>query len=65
MQAGLLNLTSATAAGIPGGANGINNIAGTRAPELIAVLQVDQVGVCSRRHLQRITIPLATMVPQS
>ena len=42
VQAGLLNLTGATAAGMLGGANGLNNIAGTRAPELIAVLKVDQ-----------------------
>ena len=35
MQSGVLNLTGATAAGMLGGANGINNIAGTRAPELI------------------------------
>ena len=42
VQSGVLNLTGATAAGMLGGANGLNNIAGTRAPELIAVLQVDQ-----------------------
>jgi porin-like protein len=41
-QAGLLNLTGATAAGMLGGANGLNNIAGTRAPDLIAVLKADQ-----------------------
>ncbi len=42
MQSGLLNLTGATAAGMLGGTNGLNNIAGTRAPDLIAVLQIDQ-----------------------
>jgi hypothetical protein len=42
MQSGLLNLTGATASGMLGGTNGLNNIAGTRAPDLIAVLQVDQ-----------------------
>jgi porin-like protein len=42
MQAGLPNLTGATAAGMLGGSNGSNNIAGTRAPDLIAALQIDQ-----------------------
>jgi Porin subfamily len=42
MQAGLQNLTGATAAGMLGGANGANNFAGTRVPDLIAALQVDQ-----------------------
>jgi hypothetical protein len=42
VQAGVLNLTNATAAGMLGGTNGANNIAGTRAPDLIAVLKVDQ-----------------------
>ena len=42
MQAGLLNLTSATAAGMLSGSNGLDNIAGTRAPELIAALEIDQ-----------------------
>jgi porin-like protein len=42
MQAGLLNLTGATAAGMLGGSNGVNNIAGTRAPDLIAAFEVDQ-----------------------
>jgi hypothetical protein len=42
MQGGLLNLTGATAAGMLSGANGISNIAGTRAPELIAALEIDQ-----------------------
>jgi hypothetical protein len=42
MQSGLLNLTGATASGMLGGTNGLNNLAGTRAPDLIAVLQVDQ-----------------------
>ena len=39
MQSGVLNLTGATAAGMLGGANGINNIAGTRAPDLIGSAQ--------------------------
>ena len=42
MQSGVLNLTGATAAGMLGGANGLNNLAGTRAPDLIGVLKVDQ-----------------------
>jgi hypothetical protein len=42
VQSGVLNLTGATAPGMLGGANGNNNIAGTRAPELIGVLKVDQ-----------------------
>ena len=41
-QSGVLNLTGATAAGMLGGANGLNNLAGTRAPDLIGVLKVDQ-----------------------
>ncbi|MBR1297373.1 porin [Bradyrhizobium sp. AUGA SZCCT0042] len=41
-QAGVLNLTGATAAGMLGGAYGVNNTAGTRAPDLIATLKVDQ-----------------------
>jgi len=41
-QAGLLNLTGATAAGMMAGAYGVNNIAGTRAPDLIGSLKVDQ-----------------------
>ena len=42
MQSGVMNLTGATAAGMLGGANGLNNIGGTRAPDLIGVLKVDQ-----------------------
>ena len=42
MQAGLLNLTGATAAGMLGGSNGLDNIADTRAPELIAAFEIDQ-----------------------
>src|SRR5262245_26382335 len=42
MQSGIMNLTGATAGGMLGGSNGLNNIAGTRAPELIGVLKVDQ-----------------------
>jgi hypothetical protein len=42
MQAGVLNLTGATAAGMLGGAYGVNNVAGTRVPDLIAMIQVDQ-----------------------
>ena len=41
-QSGVMNLTAATAAGMLGGANGNNNLAGTRAPDLIGVLKVDQ-----------------------
>ena len=42
LQSGVMNLTGATAAGILGGSNGNNNIGGTRAPDLIGVLKVDQ-----------------------
>ncbi len=42
MQSGILNLTGATAAGMLGGSNGLNNFGGTRAPDLIGVLKVDQ-----------------------
>ena len=42
MQSGVLNLTGATAAGMLGGSNGLNNLAGTRAPDLIGSLQIDQ-----------------------
>jgi hypothetical protein len=42
VQSGVMNLTGATAAGMLGGANGLNNIGGTRAPDLIGVLKVDQ-----------------------
>ncbi len=41
-QAGVINLTGATAAGMITGSNGLNNIAGTRVPDLIAMLRVDQ-----------------------
>ncbi len=39
---GVMNLTGASASGMLGGTNGLNNIAGTRAPDLIGVLKVDQ-----------------------
>jgi hypothetical protein len=42
VQSGVLNLTGATAAGMLGGSNGLNNLGGTRAPDLIGVLKVDQ-----------------------
>jgi hypothetical protein len=42
MQSGVLNLTGATAAGMLGGSNGLNNLAGTRAPDLIGSLQINQ-----------------------
>ena len=41
-QAGVLNLTGASAAGMLGGANGANNIAGTRTPNLEGMVRVDQ-----------------------
>ena len=41
-QAGLLNLTGATAGGMMGGAWGTNGTAGTRSPDLIGVIKVDQ-----------------------
>ncbi|MGQ0686621.1 porin [Bradyrhizobium sp.] len=41
-QAGILNLTGATAAGMLAGVNGLNNTAGSRAPDLVAALRVDQ-----------------------
>jgi hypothetical protein len=41
-QAGILNVTGATVTGIVGGANGVGNIAGTRVPDLIATLAIDQ-----------------------
>ncbi|MBR1199337.1 porin [Bradyrhizobium sp. AUGA SZCCT0240] len=41
-QAGILNLTGATAGGMMGGTYGVNNTAGTRSPDLIGVLKVDQ-----------------------
>ena len=41
-QSGVMNLTGASASGMLGGTNGLNNIAGTRAPDLIGVLKVDQ-----------------------
>ena len=42
MTAGVQNLTGLSTAGIQGSLNGVPNIAGTRAPELIAALRVDQ-----------------------
>jgi hypothetical protein len=42
MTAGVQNLTGLSTAGIQGGAYGVNNIAGTRSPDLIAALRVDQ-----------------------
>jgi hypothetical protein len=42
MQAGVMNLTGLSTAGIQGGAYGVGNIAGTRSPDLIAALRVDQ-----------------------
>ena len=41
-QAGLVNVTGATAAGISGGAYGSNTLGGTRSPDLVASLRVDQ-----------------------
>ncbi|QWG25639.1 porin [Bradyrhizobium sediminis] len=41
-QAGVLNLTGATAAGMIGGVNGLNNYGGTRSPDLIGMIRVDQ-----------------------
>jgi hypothetical protein len=41
-QAGLLNLTGASAAGMMGGAYGTNSTGGSRSPDLIAMLRVDQ-----------------------
>jgi len=41
-QAGILNLTGATAAGMLGGVNGLNNTAGSRVPDFVAALRVDQ-----------------------
>ena len=41
-QAGVLNLAGTTGAGILGGLNGANDTAGTRVPDLIATLQIDQ-----------------------
>jgi hypothetical protein len=40
--AGVQNLTGLSTAGIQGGAYGVNNIAGSRAPDLVAALRVDQ-----------------------
>ena len=42
VQSGVMNLSGATAAGILGGSNGLNNLGGTRSPDLIGVLKVDQ-----------------------
>jgi hypothetical protein len=41
-QSGVMNLTQATASGMLGGSNGLNNLGGTRVPDLIGVLKVDQ-----------------------
>jgi hypothetical protein len=41
-QAGNLNMTGATAAGIIGGAYGSNAIGGSRSPNLVAMVRVDQ-----------------------
>ncbi|MBR0751016.1 porin [Bradyrhizobium jicamae] len=41
-QSGLINVSGITAAGIAGGAYGTNDIGGTRAPDLVASLRVDQ-----------------------
>ena len=42
VQSGVMNLTGATASGMLGGSNGLNNLGGTRSPDLIGVLKVDQ-----------------------
>ncbi|RXT44931.1 porin [Bradyrhizobium betae] len=41
-QAGNLNMTGATAAGMVGGSYGTNSIGGSRSPNLVAMLRVDQ-----------------------
>jgi hypothetical protein len=40
--AGINNLTGLSTAGMQAGVNGVNNIAGSRAPDLVAALRVDQ-----------------------
>jgi hypothetical protein len=42
VQSGIMNLSRATASGILGGSNGLNDFGGTRVPDLIGVLKVDQ-----------------------
>jgi porin-like protein len=42
MTAGVQNLTGLSTAGLLGGAVGVNNIGGSRSPDLIAALRVDQ-----------------------
>ena len=42
ITAGVQNLTGLSTAGMQGGLNGVPNIAGTRAPDLVAALRVDQ-----------------------
>jgi hypothetical protein len=42
VQSGVMNLTGATAAGMLAGSNGLNNLGGTRSPDLIGVVKVDQ-----------------------
>src|SRR6202171_4028197 len=41
-QAGLINVSGITPAGIVGGTYGLNDIGGTRAPDLVAMVRVDQ-----------------------
>jgi hypothetical protein len=41
-QAGIQNLSGLTAAGFQGGAYGVNNNGGTRAPDIVGMLRVDQ-----------------------
>ena len=41
-HAGLINMSGISSAGIQGGAYGVNNIAGSRVPDLVAALRVDQ-----------------------
>jgi Porin subfamily len=41
-QAGNLNLSGASAAGIVGGAYGLNDVGGSRSPNLVGMLRVDQ-----------------------
>ena len=42
VQAGLLNLSGATAAGMLGGVNGLASFGGTRAPDIIGTIKVEQ-----------------------
>jgi hypothetical protein len=41
-QAGLINVSGITGAGIVGGTYGLNDIGGTRAPDLVGMVRVDQ-----------------------